>query len=222
MATHSTRADPNIGLNGLCNAKKQRTDERCTQAAGWGTNHPGYGPCKKHGGATSNADLSAARQMARVMGLPLEVTPHEALLYCVYITAGAVEYCNDMVAALTDAIAYPTVETDKDWSGEEGGGYSHTVVRKEAELNIWIRARDEYVDRLSKYSKMAIDARVDERLVAIAERTVDFMRPIFIAIFEDLELTEEQRKKAPEILRKHMAPLEEPVMTIPVAAGGVK
>lgn len=222
MASHNTKPDPNIGLNGYCNARLRQEEGRCQNRAGWGTNHAGFGACKKHGGSTNTAALTAARQMARVMGLPLEVTPHEALLYCVYVTAGAVEYCNEMIGELTDAIAYPTVETDKDWTTADGPGYSRTVVTKEAELNIWIRARDEYVDRLSKYSKMAIDARVDERLVAIAERTAEFMRPILIGIFDELVLTADQRERAPDILRRHLLPLEEPVMTIPVATGGVK
>lgn len=36
-----------------CGARKRSNPyERCTQAAGWGTDHPGVGRCKLHGGAS--------------------------------------------------------------------------------------------------------------------------------------------------------------------------
>ncbi len=38
-----------------CGARKRQpkgTKEKCTQAAGWGTDHPGEGRCKLHGGAS--------------------------------------------------------------------------------------------------------------------------------------------------------------------------
>ena len=35
-----------------CGAKKKQGPGRCTQRAGWGTDHVGQGKCKLHGGAT--------------------------------------------------------------------------------------------------------------------------------------------------------------------------
>ena len=43
-----------------CGAKKV-SGGKCTMAAGWGTNHYGYGKCKLHGGSTpthSRLDVS--------------------------------------------------------------------------------------------------------------------------------------------------------------------
>jgi hypothetical protein len=37
--------------DGRC-GKGTRRGSQCTQVAGWGTDHPGVGPCKLHGGAT--------------------------------------------------------------------------------------------------------------------------------------------------------------------------
>lgn len=33
-----------------CNARKRQGEGLCTRPAGWGTNHPGHGRCKLHGG----------------------------------------------------------------------------------------------------------------------------------------------------------------------------
>jgi len=38
-------------ITGQCGART-RSGEPCRQAAGWGTDHPGVGRCKLHGGAT--------------------------------------------------------------------------------------------------------------------------------------------------------------------------
>jgi hypothetical protein len=223
MASHRVRADPLIGSNGMCNAYMTKRDKRCEMPAGQGTNHPGYGACSVHGGNAPQSQLTAAKQMARVMGLPIEVTPHEALLYCVHITAGAVDYCNGMIEELEDAVVTPTVETHKEWmGGEDGGGSSTTIVYKEQELNLWIKARDDYVEKLSRFSKMALDARIDERMISLAENQAAMMRPIFVAVFTDLQLTDEQRAKAPDILRKHLLPLEEPVLSIPAPVGATR
>jgi hypothetical protein len=35
-----------------CDAKRRRREERCTLPAGWGTDHPGTGRCKYHGGCS--------------------------------------------------------------------------------------------------------------------------------------------------------------------------
>lgn len=212
MASHANRANPEIGKDGFCNARVGRG--RCKRIAGANTDHLGLGACSRHGGGTPSANLAAARAMAaKVMGTPVDVSPHEALLYCVQITAAAVIYCNDMIGELVTALATPTIVTDREWSGgEEGGGFSTQVVTRDKEMNIWIRVRDEYVDRLAKFAKMAIDAGVEERLVRIAEKTAEFMRPVLQAIFDELELTAEQRERAPDILRRHLLPLEEPVL----------
>ena len=34
----------------ICGAKKKQNGGHCTRPAGWGTDHPGYGKCKLHGG----------------------------------------------------------------------------------------------------------------------------------------------------------------------------
>lgn len=45
-----------------CGAKRRRIEDRCGLPAGHGTDHPGVGPCKLHGGATRAHRVAAARE----------------------------------------------------------------------------------------------------------------------------------------------------------------
>lgn len=49
-----------------CGARKKQGEGTCTQAAGWGTNHPGVGACKLHSGSTRTGDKTAARISAQL------------------------------------------------------------------------------------------------------------------------------------------------------------
>lgn len=57
----------------LCGANKRQGEGTCTLPAGWGTEHPGVGPCRKHLGNTGNHVKAAAKaMMARTLA---EVAP---------------------------------------------------------------------------------------------------------------------------------------------------
>jgi hypothetical protein len=67
---------------------EKRGGGHCTQAAGWGTGHPGIGACKLHGGCTPNhrkaaeivrVEREAACQL-RAEGYEPSVNPVEELL----------------------------------------------------------------------------------------------------------------------------------------------
>lgn len=49
-----------------CGAKKRQGEGTCTQTAGWGTDHVGYGACKLHGGNTGTQVVAAERQRVEV------------------------------------------------------------------------------------------------------------------------------------------------------------
>lgn len=53
----------------LCESRLKKdgepTGELCQQIRGWGTTHPGFGHCKRHGGSTKAGKKFAAEQMAR-------------------------------------------------------------------------------------------------------------------------------------------------------------
>jgi hypothetical protein len=64
------------------------------------------------------------------------------------------------------------------------------------------------MDRLARFSKMALDAGVAEKQVRIAERHGEELAKVIGAALSELNLTPEQRKLAPEVIRKHLTPLE--------------
>lgn len=203
--TATTRARDEIGDGGLCGGTT-RAGGSCTKPAGWGTEHPGFGACKLHGGGTPNAGLSAGRKAAVIMGAPIDIDPHEALIYCVQQTAGEVFYATRKIASLNEEeeLQRPTVITDRVGSKD---GYTETK-ELALDLHIWIRVRQEAMDRLARYSKMALDAGVDERRVAIAENAASVLAPILQLVFEDLKLTKDQLKRAPSILERRLLAIE--------------
>ena len=78
----------------VCGAKKKQGPGDCQRPAGWGTDHPGSGRCKLHGGSSPSGKKAAKREQAEAAvetyGLPREVSPHQALEEELYRTAGHV------------------------------------------------------------------------------------------------------------------------------------
>ena len=180
--------------------------------AGHGTSHVGYGQCKLHGGATySNTVSSMKKEMTQktpVMGLPLDIDPSEALLSCVRITAGEVMYASDRVRELEEADAVVQDRSVTETVGGKLGDSLVTQVSTSSTLHIWIKARQDAVDRLARYSKMAIDVGVEERLVRAAEHIGGLMGRVLQAVLDDLNLTAAQKAIAPAVVHRHLTVLE--------------
>lgn len=169
-----------------CGAKT-RSGGTCQKQKGWGTDHLGTGRCKLHNGSTASGKKAAAEEAARIMGVEMDIEPHEALLSCVRITAGEIAYCSTLIGELEKA-------TESTMFGEQ--------------LNIWIQVRQKAIFALAKFSKMALDAGVAERQVQLAERYGGMLADLIGAILSELKLTDAQQKKAPEIVRRNLKLLE--------------
>lgn len=117
---------------------------------------PGSARCSRfHGGNAPQVKAAAVRTMAvekirEHLGVPLEVDPHEAILAAVHEAAGNVAYLRPLMVDPTNTIAMIDVQ-----------GKPHT--------NPVLAFYNDERDRLARYSKMAIDAGIDERRVRIAE-----------------------------------------------------
>lgn len=209
----------------LCGAKT-RTAGLCKRPRGWGTSHPGSGRCKLHSGSTRNGVKAAAREEAHELalllgdGVPLE--PHEALLRMVHMAAAEVRFFTDRMSslALADLLARPTTTTVTPGSalvigverGEDGRvdvtGMESATTKEEKlaphELHLWMSERTRAMERLAKWSKMALDAGVNERQVQVAERYGDTLAVLLGGVLDDLGLTPAQLAKAPGICRKHL------------------
>lgn len=182
----------------FCNGKmKGRINEYCHKGAGWGTDHPGVGRCKMHGGAAptykAEAMALAAGQAVEQYGLPREIDPHTALLEELYRTVGHVEWLRVQVASL---------ETD-DMYGPVGGGQGGFP---SSEPHVFIGMYREERKHLAKVAKSCIDAGIEERQVRIAEQQGQLFAAALQAILIKLGVAD--HPDAPRIVREELLQLE--------------
>lgn len=195
-----------------CNARR-RNGHKCKQPAGFGTDHVGYGPCKSHGGTTSSHKIKAARDMALhnalVMGVPFDdIDPMDAILTCIKISAGEVVYCSQRIEELDEDEAVVTGEKNKSHSGGLDGDWEEVEETNDAQLNIWIRARHNAMERVVKFSKAAIDAGISERQVKVAESTGQAIGQLLHNVMAELNLSDAQKDLAPHVIQKNLMLLE--------------
>src|SRR5262245_28958991 len=172
----------------LCGVKK-KNGEKCRNYAGQGTDHLGTGTCKFHGGNMMPSRQKGLTQIANgninKFAKEMNIHPVEALLWMVRLSAGQVRYLGEELA-----------KTDGEMETAQG-----IIARR-----LWNEERD----RLASFSKQAIDAGVAERYVRLAEQTGMAIGQVLSAILfaAELALTEQQKAVLPELLKKHLTPLE--------------
>jgi hypothetical protein len=90
----------------------------CARPAGWGTQHPGYGACKLHGGSTPNhnakAERLAAGDLADRYSVPRDVHPLDGVLEQYHRYAGQVAYLERQVNELEPEALFWGVESETD------------------------------------------------------------------------------------------------------------
>lgn len=131
--------------NELCGALDRETRTLCEREAGRGTDHPGVGKCSRHGGNRMYERTKAAMLMGHSLGKELSISPWEALLKAVRISAG--------MAAWYQARLDEVDESDHD--AFLPGGTAYPVVQGLERAN----------QDTARYAKMAIDAGVSKILV---------------------------------------------------------
>lgn len=184
-----------------CKATAKSTGERCARQS-----IEGGVVCRVHGGATKAAKEAAARNVAlqaaerevRTLGLPVDISPTDALLEEVRWTAGHVEWLRAKVQELDtqiDAIAYDPDGDDepelmsrhpnharhglvwgttsiKDKRTDDGG---ETTTVQGAGASLWYELYAREREHLVKVCAAAIRAGCDERRVRLAERQGDLV-----------------------------------------------
>jgi hypothetical protein len=215
----------------VCGATKYDTG-KCQMPAGWGTSHTGQGRCRMHGGAdprvarrnspaARRARLRAAtkgaedqqeilqgtvvvetprlkpnHELNQMLGYAVEIDPLTALLWCIRITAGEVQYWTRKLATLNE----------EDLFVKTIGG---------PQLNPVARQRQAAVDRLAKYSQVAINSGLAERAVRMAEAYGELLANLLYNVVTDLEqhlpadVRLHFRKKAEIIIPQRLYELEE-------------
>lgn len=173
---------------GICGVRTQ-AGTPCKQKAGWGTTHEGIGKCKFHGGRSPNNRKNAIKQQAIFMGAPVDINPLDAIIWCIKITAGEVQFLSEQIAAVSE----------ENW-------IENTMVGKQ--MHIFQRARADAQDRLVRYSKEAISLGLAERAVRLAEQFGTTIATLLKGIAADVELTASQQKRWTIAVRKHLILME--------------
>lgn len=201
----------------VCGAKRTKSGgQPCQKPAGWGTGTP-YGVCRLHGGMApahrQAAAVAAARAHVASLVGPVDIEPHEALQMAIALTSAEVNYFNERLAELgvDDVAGQASVTTRRRTT--DGDGVVE-VRQLPPALHIWVRARADAIDRLARFSKMALDANVDERRVRVQEVQLDRLAGVVNAVMRDLVsagLSDELLRLAGERFKHHRGLLEAPV-----------
>lgn len=198
------------GPKRYCGGKLRKRDGTCTRPPGWGTDHPGAGRCKLHGGKSPTGSkagrMEKARQEMETYGLPRGITTTDALEEELHCSAGHVAWLREQVAQLEtgDLVWGITEEIEK--SATEFAG---TDVTRAAVMNIWLDLYHKERKYFLDVTKTAITAGLEERRVKLAEAQGAILNSLIRRILGRLDLTEAQSrlvsKVVPEELRRAAA-----------------
>lgn len=182
-----------------------RQGEPCGNTAGKGTDHPGTGNCKHHGGSTpagrKHAQEQAARKAVETYGLPRDISPTDALLEEVRYSAGHVAWLREKVAELeaNDLVWGVTEEVDRG-SGEFAG----VDTTRSASVNMWLDLYFRERKHLLDLTKTAISVGIEERRVRLAEAQGALMNDVIRRILARLSLTADQSKLLPVVVPEEL------------------
>lgn len=126
------------------NPESARVGQWCSKRAGEGTDHPGVGKCRVHGGEGHLERVIGAWIVAHRLAEHLEVSPWDALITEVKRTAGEVAWLDQKIGEAPDDDALRPGGSHYDW------------VRHRERQRVW----------LGRVAKMAVDAGVAGMLVA--------------------------------------------------------
>lgn len=191
-----------------CNGKSKRTGGPCGANACIGlekcTTHCGLSKAERTRIAERYLADQEARKAVATYGLPLDVSPTEALLDEVRYSAGHVAWLREKVRELRDAdlVWGITEETEKGATEFPG-----TDVTSSARANVWLELYYRERKHLVDVTKAAIAAGIEERRVQLAEAQGALVASVIRAILADLSLTDEQQSRVPEIVPRHLRAL---------------
>ena len=188
MEAQKRRDDATVNLCGA-----QRHDgEFCAQRAGWGTEHPGTGRCRWHGGQLRSGLAAAAREEMRGMATPSNVSPGQALGGVLRLAAGQLVYASAQVARLREDDLF-----ERAYSPAEG-------VFKLVPHH-WLKLQRDVMNDVARYAKLAADAGVAEREQQLAESQTEVVADLLEKVVGSLDLTSEQREELGPSIRRHLS-----------------
>lgn len=187
-----------------CNAALRAAGKLCGQRAGWGTDHPGIGRCKKHGGASPSylpeLQRLAATRAVETYGIPIKTDPQAALEEELDRTAGHVAWLRIQVAELEeDGLGGPV--------GSEGVNDVGVRMHPRVEPHLLLRLYREERRHLVAVGKACVEAGIEERRVKLAEAQGALIAKAITGILKELgiDMTDPQ---VPKVVRRHLIELE--------------
>lgn len=149
------------------------------------------------------------RVESRFFGTPIDIHPYDGLLKCIAITHGEVTYCDKQISRLSEDELFERPLTTTIESAPEGGIVTVTQKRDMETVSRWVTFRQNAVDKLARYCKMAIDVGIEERQITLAESQANIIRIFFEACMRDIDLTPEQRSQVSPVMHRNIALIEE-------------
>jgi len=184
----------------------------CHNAAGWGTEHVGFGACRKHGGSTPTGAVRGAQERTEAIlnkyATLADVDPAEALLEMVQRHAAIVRYLSVLVSRLD--------ETDLVWGLSEEitepaivNAESETLTfrvteKRKAGIHPLIDLFHRESRLLREAARDAVNAGVAQRMVTMYETAGDQIMDAFERVLDSLDLTPDQRAKVPTAVVREM------------------
>lgn len=175
-----------------CGGRKRQGEGTCTRPAGWGTDHPGIGHCKLHGGSTGTHTTQAVRRRAEAearavlaeLGVPAVDDPLAALLKL----AGQVLAWQEATATLVNGLEEVRYEGV---SGAE---------QLRAEVALYERAMDRAVAVLAAIARL----NIEERLARVTERQADAVIDAIDTALAAAGVTGQDAARAKQVAARHL------------------
>lgn len=160
--------------------------KRCRSKPGKGTTHEGIGRCIAHGGARGAGRAEGAWLMAHRYAAELDISPWEALLKVVRITAGKLAYVEEVIGkATSDEEIDGTIALVAEGMPTAVGPNGEVVTGKN--LTWWVQQSWEERRLLARVSKMAIDAGVAQLLISQEIQQGQEMAAMLVRTLQSLE-----------------------------------
>lgn len=201
MGLHDHPHDPGDSIADTttprCGAKLHKRDGTCTLPAGWGTQHQGFGRCRKHAGNSpggiKNARELALREQAAEALARLDAPPVDDPLTELARLAGQVVAWKDSMAAKVNEL------TDLRFTSALG------AEQLRGELALWERALDRCAAVLSGMARLDIDAR----LVRIEEAKARMIAEAVRAALASTGASIEQQQEAKRVIARRLTVVPE-------------
>ncbi len=202
----------------------------CKQPAGYGTDHPGFGYCKFHGGNTPAGKKAGAKAVGRALiathraeiinaertGGHREdpynnITPEEALLEEVRRSVAMVRWMEERIGmwelpSLSELTDNPSAGGGEMETADGLGGLPKLMAETmkgtplATDAHSWLILYREERGHMIRVSKLAIDSGIQERMVRIAEQQGQMLTIAIKAVLASLNLTPEQMLQVPTIV----------------------